>query len=76
MCVFFAKFKPMTLCWKEEKSPTADSNVTDYVQNAFDGHLSRLGELFNRAHTEGIENMYKEPLHLTKQFIQTVKSNT
>lgn len=41
-----------------------------------DDYLSRLGELFNRAHTEGIEDMYKEPLHLTKQFIQTVKSNT
>lgn len=41
-----------------------------------DDYLSHLGELLNRAHTEGIENMYKEPLHLTKQFIQTVKSNT
>ena len=42
----------------------------------FDDHLSHLGELFHKAHTEGIENMYKEPLHLTKQFIQAVKSNT
>lgn len=55
---------------KEEKSPTADSNVTDDVQNAFDKHLSYLGELFYRVHTEGAENMFSEPKHLSDGFIK------
>ena len=54
----------------EEKSPTADSNATDDVQNAFDDHPSHLGELFNRAHTEGLDKMFDESKHLSDEFIK------
>lgn len=39
----------------------------------FDKHLSDLAELFYRAHTEGIENMYEEPQQLGDSFTQAVK---
>ena len=59
----------LRICY-EEKSPTADSNVTNDVQNAFDDHLSHLGELFRKAHTEGLDKMFDEPKHLSDGFIK------
>lgn len=56
----------------EEKSPTADSNVTNDVQNAFDEHLSHLDELFYRVHMESAGNMLNEPKHLSDRFIKKI----
>ena len=36
----------------------------------FDDHLSHLGELFYRVHTESAENMFSEPKHLSDGFIK------
>ena len=37
-----------------------------------DDYLSHLGELFNRAHTEGLDKMFDEPKHLSDGFIKKI----
>ena len=39
-----------------------------------DGHLSHLGELFRKAHTEGLDKMFDEPKHLSDEFIKKMNS--
>ena len=38
-----------------------------------DDHLSHLGELFHKAHTEGLNKMFDEPKHLSGDFMKTVR---
>ena len=38
----------------------------------FDGHLSHLGELFHKVHTEGLDKMFDEPKHLSGNFIKII----
>ena len=37
-----------------------------------DDYLSRLGELFYKAHTEGLDKMFDEPKHLSGDFIKKI----
>ena len=39
-----------------------------YDRDAVEEHSSHLGKLFYQAHTIGLENMSKEPLHLSSEF--------
>lgn len=40
-----------------------------------DDHLSHLGELFRKAHTEGLDKMFDEPKHLSGDFIKSVRQH-
>ena len=43
-------------------------------EDVVDDYLSHLGELFNRAHTEGLDKMFDEPKHLSDEFIKKMNS--
>ena len=48
-----------------------DVNDTSF-EDVVDDHLSHLGELFHKAHTEGLDKMFDEPKHLSDGFIKKI----
>lgn len=44
-----------------------------YDRDAVEEHLSHLGGLFLQAHTIGLENMFKEPLHPSSEFLGALR---
>lgn len=44
-----------------------------YDRDAVEEHLTHLGSLFLQAHTIGLENIHKEPLHLSSGFVGALR---